>query len=178
MKKTIFASTLIAIVTLSACSKIRDLFPAFNTNIPPIEVTVPPSVAVGIETSFSNTVNFNLDSAIKAHTANVFGVDALTSVKVKNIKVEITNADALNDLSNFETLGFKFSSNTEANPAEIVTATIPNTPASVIDLPTDNCPELKTYLKGSALTFTATTKTRKVISKSLNALITVTLAIK
>lgn len=177
MKKTL-ALSLVVIVALTACTKIRDLFPAFNTEMPPVEVTVPPSVAIGIETSFSNTIKFNLDSAIKAHTANVFGVDALTSVKVKSIKVQILNSDAMNDLSNFETIGFKFSSNTEATPAQVVTATIPNTPASTIELPTDNCPELKTYLKGTELTFTATTKTRKVISKPLNTLITITLAIK
>lgn len=133
---------------------------------------------MGVESSSSNTISFNLDSIIKAYTENTFSIGNLSSVKVKDVTIFLVNADDLNNISNFETVSLSFFSNTNSTPAVVASAIIPNTPATSLNVPAVNSPELKEYLKGNQLTYTVTGKARKSTTKTLNATVSVTLCVK
>lgn len=181
MKKRILTLSLLSsffVIGFSSCDKIKDkLFPAFDTSINDVSVSIPVTLA-GAESSSSATVSFNLDSTIKSYTSNAFGVNNLSSVKVKDVNVFLDNADALNDISNFETVTLKFSSNTNTTPAVVVNAAIPNTAAADITIPATDSPELKDYLKGNQLTYTIAGKARRSTTKVLHATVAVTLSVK
>jgi hypothetical protein len=181
MKKTILALSLLSglcAASLTSCEKVKDsLFPAFDVEMNDVSVTIPITVE-GVERSTSSTVAFNLDSAIKAYTSNAFSISNLSSVKVKDVGVVLTNTDALNDLSNFETVSVKLSSNTVSTPAIIASAAVPDAPGTSLNIPITNPPELKEYLKGNQLTYTITGTARQTTTKPLNATVSVTLAIK
>jgi len=181
MKKRILTFSLLGslcIVALASCDKIKDkLFPAFDSEMAAVSVNIPITVQ-GVESSSSSTVSFNLDSTIKAYTVNSFGVDNLSSVKVKDIGIFLNNADDQNDVSNFETISLKFSSNTNTTPAVVASAVIPDAPAANLNIPATNSPELKEYLKGDKLTYFLSGRARRTTTKVLNATVLVTLSIK
>jgi hypothetical protein len=182
MKKSLFALSLLGtfcIASLTSCEKVKDsLFPPFETQISDVNVTIPITVQ-GEEASSSNTVSFDLDSTIKDYTENAFNIDNLNSVKVKDITVYLTDADAQNDVSNFESVQLKIASNTVNTPAVVANTTIPNTPANNLNIPAgENSPELKEYLKGNELSYTITSSTRRSTTKPLNAVVSVTLSLK
>lgn len=181
MRKTILALSLLGgfcAAGLTSCNKIKDsLFPAFTVQLDEVTTTIP-ILLEGVESSTSSTVSFNLDSTIKANTSNVFGVDDLSSVKVKDLTVSLNNSDALNDLSNFESASIGFSSNTVSTPAIVANTTIPDKPAATINIPASGGPELKEYLKGNQLTYTVTTLARRTTTKPLQAAVSVTLSVK
>lgn len=181
MKKTIRILSLLGLlcaVGFTSCNKIKDgLFPAFAVQTDEVTVNIPVMVAA-VESSTSSTVSFNLDSTIRVNTANTFGVDNVSSIKVKDITVFLTNSDALNDLSNFEKVRLLFSSNTVTTPAIVASADIPNSKATSINIPASNGPELKEYLKGNQLTHTVYLKARRTTTKPLNVAVSVTLSFK
>jgi hypothetical protein len=180
MKKTILTLSLFGLFTagLTSCEKVKDkLFPAFDTQMADVQVTIPITIQ-GAESTTNSTVAFNLDSTIKAYTANAFSISNLSSVKVKDIGVFLTDGNDLNNISNFENVTLKFSSNTNSTPAVIIDTPIPNVSVTDINLPVTNSPELKEYLKGNQLTYTVTGRARKTTTKVLHAVILVTLAVK
>jgi|SRR6476469_7020408 len=182
MKRRILTLSLLGAlcaVGFTSCDKIKDkLFPAFEVDVSDVAVTIPITVA-GVEANSSGNVAFNLDSAIKAHTENAFGINSLSSVKVKDITVTLVDADDLNNISNFETVAVKLATNTVSTPAVVASAAIPNTPATYINIPADaNTPELKDYLKGNQLTYTVSSMARKSTTAPLHAIVSLTLSVK
>lgn len=178
MKKSILAFCLICAISLISCDKVKDkLFPSFETEINGIHVTIPLALA-GTEISNSSTVLFNLDSAIRAETANTFGINNLGSVKVQDVGIFVSNADDLNDISNFKSVRVTLASNTNAKPVVVASANIADTPATSLNITATNSPELKDYLKGNQLTYTVMGDVRRTTTKNLNATLSITLAIK
>jgi hypothetical protein len=181
MKKTIRTLSLfggLCALGLTSCDKIKDsLFPAFDTQLGEVAFTIPVT-PIGIESSTSSTLSFDLDSTIKAYTENTFSISNLSSVKVKDLNVAITNSDNLNDVSNFETVTLRLSSNANPNVAVIVSTPIPNMPAMDVNIAVPDSPELKEYLMGDKLTYIISGKARKSTTKPLNATVSVTLSIK
>jgi hypothetical protein len=180
MKKSILALTLAGslAIGLLSCSKVKDtLFPAFESEIGAVSVTIPITVA-GTEASNSKTITFNLDSTIRAYTQNAFSISNLGSVKVKDLSIMLVNADDFNDVSNFESVLVKLASNTNTTPAVIASAAISDTPASSLNITPTNSPELKGYLAGNQLTYTLMADVRRTTTKPLQATVLVTLSIK
>ncbi len=165
-------------VSFAACNKIKsELFPSFDTDISEVTVTVP-ATAAGVEATASNTVSFNLDSAIKAYTRSTFSINNLSSVKVKDISIFVLNPDSENDASNFESISLKISSSTNSTPALVASAAIPNSYSTSVNIDAANGPELKEYLRGNNLTYAITGKTRRAVTKPLTLTVLVTLSIK
>jgi hypothetical protein len=180
MKKSILALTLAGSFAtgLFSCSKVKNtLFPAFESEIGAVSVTIPIAVA-GAEASSSKTITFKLDSTIKAYTQNAFSISNLGSVKVKDLSVMLVNADALNDVSNCDSVTVKLASNTNSTPAVIASVAIPDTPASSLNITPINSPELNGYLTGNQLTYTLMARVRRTATKPLQATVLVTLSIK
>lgn len=182
MKKLFITVSLIgALIGITSCNKIKDaLFPAIDVELPAFQFSIPaiPFVLNSEASLGSFTMKFNLDSIIRANTAGAFGAGAVSTVKVKQMVISIPNGDQLNNLANFESARFTFSSNTKTTPAEILSITFPDTySTSTTFTPTDS-PELKEYLSGSELTYTLYGKARRITTKSLTFNIQVTLSAK
>jgi hypothetical protein len=182
MKKiliTIFAA-FILLVEFSSCKKlVAAIFQGLDVNVPEVQVTIPTVIAVtSNEIPLGNfSFHFNLDSIVKANTAGVFGVNAVSSIKVKQISINITNADQLNNLSNFESARVTLQSNTNNTPTELFSMTFPDTYASSITITPTNSLELLAYLKGSDITYNIYGKMRRITSKPLNMVVSVTLRV-
>ena len=189
MKKVIVFALFAAVIagTLGSCKKVvSNLFKGFDAEIPEIVVTIPkPPLPPGIpppaeEISIGAfTQSFNLDSIIKANTAGAFGAGDVKSVKIKKMVFAIKNADADNNLANFQSARFEISSNSNTTPAPLASFTFPDAFADskTYDAP-ENAPELKSYLTGTQLTYYSYAKIRRYTTKAITLSIKVTITAK
>jgi hypothetical protein len=103
--RTVGFTCLLIIILSFSCKQLKEkLLPAFSVNIPDIKLTVPPLPVVTdkeIPVGALKT-HINMDSTIKANTAGTFGAESVHFVKVKKLEIKATNADAADNLSNFE----------------------------------------------------------------------------
>ncbi|MDE3212377.1 MAG: hypothetical protein KGM98_04020 [Bacteroidota bacterium] len=180
MKKMILLSAGVLLIGqgLSSCKKvIKTVFGGTDITVASFSVTVP---AVPVVTSYELEVgtysySFNLDSAVRASTAGLFGAGAVNSVKVKQVLIHISNSDSLNNLANFDSALVTLVSNTNNNPVNLFDLGFPDNPSSdYTETPTSG-PELISYLKGSTLTFTLYGMMRRPTTKALDLTITVTI---
>ncbi len=183
MKKIIisFILALAVFINLSSCKKIiGQIFPGLDVNVPEIQLTLPaiPIVPPNEMSLGAYAVRFNLDSIIKANTNNIFDIGVVSSVKVKDITVSLSNADNLNNLSNFEFARVTLSSNTRTNPVNVATLNFPDSNLSSITIPQTDSPELLDHLKGTEITYNLFGKLRRRTIKPLNMVVLVTVRVK
>lgn len=182
MKKLpILSFAVLCIVTVTSCSKIKEaLFPTINIDLPAFQFSVPAiPIVLNTEVSLGSfTMQFNLDSIIRANTAGAFGAGAVSTIKVKQMVISIPNGDQNNNLANFESARFTFSSNTRETPAELLAVAFPDTFSTSTTIMPANSPELKEYLNGTQLTYTLYGKARRTTNKPLTFNIVVTLSAK
>lgn len=174
---SIFASTIL-LAGFSSCKKlIAAVFGGTDVNVPEVQVTIPAVIAVtSNEISLGSfSFYFNLDSIVKANTAGVFGANAVNSIKVKQVKITITNADQFNNLANFQSARVTLQSNTNTTPAELFSVIFADTYASTYTYTPTNSPELLSYIKGSNISYTIYGKTRRTTNKPLTMVVAVTL---
>jgi soluble cytochrome b562 len=186
MKKTLLSVALFAttVMALTSCDEIaKELMQPFDVPVSNVTLTIPIVTNITAEGSLgSTTTSFNMDSAIKANTANAFSINAANSIKISAVTLNITNADATNNISNFESARVAFNTNknttqtTIGSKAILDNNTATNT-STTIDI--TNSPELKDYLNGSTtMTYTLFAKARRVTTHTLNAVINVTLHVE
>jgi hypothetical protein len=169
---------LVLITGLTACSKIvAAVFGGTDINVPTVEFTVPIILAVTAnEQSFgSSSQHMNIDSAVKANTAGVFGINVVNSIKIKQVKMVLVNGDALNNFSNFESVRITLGSDTQSTPIDIFAASFPDTNNSTYIFAPTSSPDLLPYLRGSWISYNIYGKNRRVTSKPLTLQVTVTL---
>lgn len=182
MKKIIIPilAAIVMVTGISSCKKvISTLFQGMDVNLPAVQVTIPSVIAV-TPSEFplgSFSMHFNLDSIVKASTAGVFGVNSVSSIKVKQISIIINNADQLNNLSNFESARITLQSNMDNNPAELFSITFPDSYATTFTTTPVNSPELLSYLKGSDIMYNVYGKMRRITTKPLSITIEVTIRV-
>lgn len=173
----VFSTFLIA---FTACSKIvAAVFGGTDVEVPAAEFTIPILFAVTPnELSMgSYSQHINLDSAVKANTAGVFGINVVKSIKVKQVNMVMQNPDALNNFSNFETVRVTLSSDTQNSPVELFAAGFPDTYSGTFLLTPTDTPELLPYLRGSWITYHIYGKNRRITSKPLTLQVNVTLRV-
>ena len=182
MKKVLISvSLLIFVIAGMSCNKIKDaIFPSIDVNLPAFQIRVPAiPIVLSSEASLGSfTINFNLDSIIRANTAGAFGAGAVSTIKVKKMVISVSNGDGANNLANFESARFTFSSNTKTTPAELVSITLTDTFATSYTAEPTSSPELKEYLTGTQLTYSLFGKARRTTSKPLNFSVAITLSAK
>ena len=186
MKNKLLAASIFAagLITLSSCDKIaNELMRPFDVPVSTLTVSIPIVAAINAEANLgSATTSFNLDSAIKANTANLFSINAVNSIKISAIAVTLQNTDAANNLSNFESARIAFNTNKNTTQTTIGSkAIVDNNSASNSSTTIDitNSPELKEYLNGSAtMTYTLYAKARRITTHSMPAVISVTLHVE
>lgn len=178
--KKLFISTCVLLTLLfafSSCKKIAALFGGTDVNAPQINVTIP---AVFFVTSNelslgSYSFYFNLDSAVRANTGGVFGQNAVNSIKIKQVNINVTNADQVNNLANFEKIRITLQSNSNTTPVELFAITFPDVYASTYSFSPTNNPELLSYLKGSTITYNIYGNMRRITTKPLDVSVDVLL---
>lgn len=178
---------IIATSAIFGCKKvIKKIFTGLDADVPEIVVTVPfvpvpPGFPVPTdEIAFpAYTQHFNLDSSIRAKTNNVFTADDVTSIKVKQIYFQISNADQQNNFSNFKSARITFSSNTNSTEAAILALDFPDEYADVQTYTAPaTTPELAPYLRGSELTYKVYGKLRRYTTKELKMAVQITLRVR
>ena len=176
MKRAFFSicAAILLLVTFSSCKKIvAAIFGGFDTtvdfqlSIPAIPVVSPFELPLG-----QYLYKFNLDSIVKSKTAGVFRATDVKSIKVKQFNINITNADQLNNVSNFQSVRVTIQSNTNNTPAELFSVTLPDTYASTFSTAGNNA-ELLSYLKGSDITYYMYGRNRRVTIKPLTIILSV-----
>jgi hypothetical protein len=179
MRKPIILLAAICIVaTMLSCKKIVSaIFNGTDINVPTLQLTIPVILAVTPNEislgSFSQQIN--VDSIIRANTEGVFGINAVSSIKLKQAAWSISNADALNNLANFESARVTLQSNSNNTPVEIISVIFPDAFATSYTYVPVSSPELLPYLNGNTLTYTMFGKVRRITNKPLNFLVQVTL---
>ena len=161
---------------------IDKIFTGTDVTPPSINVTIPavPQMAVNLGEIALGTYEqrLNIDSAIKANTGGAFGISSVSSIKVKQFTLTLTDSDANNNFSNFESARVMLTSNSQSTPVEIMNLNFPTTNISTITQSPTTTPELLPYVKGGQLTYNIYGKARKATSKSLNMIVTVVLRVK
>jgi hypothetical protein len=178
MKKLLitFFISLIIVIQYSSCKKIVEaIFSGLDVNIPTFQVTIPTIIGISPNEIALNTVShqFNLDSIIKANTGGAFSIKNVKAVKIKEVTITLTNADQLNNLSNFESTRLTIQSNSNGTPTELFAINFPDTFASSVTINPTNTPDILSYLNGSTITYTIYGKNRKVTTKPLNMAVSV-----
>ncbi len=188
MKKIIGLVLLVTVIAAGfvGCKKIiKALFPGFDVDVPEMVFTIPyvpvpagTPVIAGEQSLVSFTQHFNLDSIVKANTNGKFTGNDVTSVKLKQMTFTLDNPDTANNFANFKSARFTFSSNTQADAAQIASFTFPDvyTPTVSYTAP-DNTPELRGYLTGNQLTYHAYGELRRYTTKAITIRIDVTIRV-
>jgi hypothetical protein len=181
MKKLLTSGLIIfLLIQCTSCKKIiSSVFHGLDVDVPEVQVTLPSVIAVtSNEVSLGSfSYRLNLDSIIRANTAGVFGINAVSSIKVKQIRINLTNPDQLNNLSNFESLRLTIQSDVNNSAANLITVNFPDAYASSITVNPVNSPDILPYLKGSEITNNVYGKMRRVTNKPLNMTIAITLRV-
>jgi len=170
---------LLLLFTGFACKDVREkLLPSFTVNIPPIQLAIPPiplvlkqEIPVG-----ALKTPINLDSTIKARTANMFGADAVHSVKVSKVVLNINNADANNNLSNFQSARIRIFSDTSFT--DIAVITFPTIPADRLEVRPPQQVDISSYLKGKFLSYNLYWQNRKATTRRLKLNVTISLDVQ
>lgn len=169
-------SILLILATFSSCRKLATaIFGGFDTSVD-LQVSIIPIPLVSpIELPIGQFLyKFNLDSVVRSKTAGVYGAADVRSIKVKQFNINITNADQLNNISNFQSVRVTIQSNTNNTPAELFSTTFTDTYATSFTTSGNNV-ELLSYLKGSDITYTMYGKNRRITTIPLTITISVIL---
>lgn len=180
MKRTLpGAIVLTMLLSGCTCNQIKEkLLPAFNVNIPDINLTVPPLPHIAdkeVPVGALNT-HINMDSTVRAFTAGTFGAGAVHIVKVKKMVIKAVNADAKNNLSNFETARMRIYADTAST--DIAVIRFPSTYTDSITVIPAEPADISTYLRGSNLAYNLFWKNRKITGKFLKLNVKISLSVQ
>lgn len=183
MRKVLISilTVMVFVLASASCKKIiRNLFKGIDADVPKFTVTIPAvPFALPVEVPLGTySQPFNLDSTVRANTGGVYGSGDVSSVKIKQIVFNLPNADSMNNVANFESARFTFSSDVRTNTVTVASITFPDTYASTFTYTPVNSPELKPYLNGSKLYYNVFGKLRRATTKELPLSILVTLRVE
>ncbi|MCW3079242.1 hypothetical protein [Segetibacter sp.] len=161
------------------CNQIKEkLLPAFNVDIPDINLTVPPLPVVTDEEIPVGALktHINMDSTIKANTANTFGAGAVHFVRIKKMVIKALNADEETNLSNFETARMRIYADTAST--DITTINFPETYSDSITVTPSATPDISNYLRGTHLSYNLFWKNRKPTKKYLKLNVKISISVQ
>ena len=179
MKKATPALIVLMIIGSCTCNQIKEkLLPSFNVNIPAIDLTIPPLPIVADEEIPVGALktHINMDSTIKANTANTFGADAVHFVKVKKLVIRVLNADKNNNLSNFESARMRIYSDTASTDIAVIHFPTKYTDSLTVIPPSS--PDISNYLRGSNLAYNLFWKNRKITKKFLKLNVKISIGVQ
>jgi len=172
----LFAVVASVTLGLSSCEKLEDaLFKPFQSPLS-FDVTIPVISETNVEKQMGETVvRYNLDSVIRANTANVFGADIVGAMYIKEIGIQLQNSDAANDLGNFDYVKLSVASG-GGTPMVMGPFNIPATTTNAITLPAPPSINILPFFSGSNVTFKLSGKANTATTKALTARVSATIS--
>jgi hypothetical protein len=176
--------TAVSALALSSCvDKVvnKIAFAAFSTQKFTVDFVVPivQYAPLSIDSVATPGEAINLDSVVRAHTNNQFNVNDVTGVYVDKLSIDITNADAGNNLQNFEGVRLTLKSADDAvAPVEICNAQIPDQYADRLDLAVYDDRNLKPILASPGIIYLAGVSARRNTTKELTGKLTFSFDVK
>lgn len=151
MKKQSFlataALTCFALFALNSCTKLaKNLQYDLDMQTATVDIVLPPYADTAISVSGSQATNYNIDSFIKANTANVLGVSNITSAKIRSCVLTLTGATTALNFANFKSITGSFYTSANQTPYSVAIPLNPDVFATTLTLPVDTSRELKGYL--------------------------------
>lgn len=106
---------------LQSCNKLKDAIPAQDVSF---TASTDITIAAASDTTQQLTmgqasITYNIDSSIKAQTDNKLGYSNIQTVKLKNISLSLTDANANNNFANFTNATASFTSSANSSPYTI-----------------------------------------------------------
>lgn len=194
MKKLVLpvvVATLVICAVASCKKTVKAIFPGAESDLPEVVQTMPAIDSVKIGTTVISVPlhtpyslpriiqHFNLDSIVKVNTGNNFGAADITSVKVKSFRLKIVQyGDSANNLANFESASFNFSSSTKSDPIKVATVNFVDAFSLDKVISGDGTPELRPYLDGTELYYDISASLRRHTKKSIKISIIATVTMK
>jgi hypothetical protein len=175
MKKTFLFMAVMAIVaTLPSCDKAAALlFKPFESPLS-FDVNIAPTAAGTTTTLGTQTVAYNLNNEVSTATNGAFSGDFITQIYVNQIGITLSNTDATNNLSNFETVSLQVTSGT-STPVVLGPFTVPAGTTTTYTITATNSPNIRQYFSGANVTFALIGKTKTATTKTLAANVRATL---
>lgn len=189
MKKVIIALSTLAltstfVVSCSIKDKILDaVFTAFTAKVADYDVTVPAINNTTLyQTINDQTVQFDLDSAIKAETSDQFSLDNINTVTAEEIILTLNGSgseapDANNNFANFEKVKVTIYSNSNTTPISFEVTNNPDNYATTLSIPLDKTVNLKSYLTGKTFFYNVSAKARRETTHPLRVNVAVKMKI-
>jgi len=184
MRRKIVLCAVLAISTsliYSSCSKIAALIRAQAISFTATDLTfnIPVTTDTATVTSIgSGTFTYNIDSLIRAQTANQLGLANIDTFTLTSCTLTVQNPDDNNNVANFESAAGSFYTSANANPANM--GSISNNPdvyGTTLNVPVNASVNLTTYVSPSGVTtfnYSVTGKARRATTKVLNVAMHVT----
>lgn len=176
MRKLSFLSVLVLSITLLAsCDKVEKLlFQPFES---PLNFDVPIDVVdnTTAETVLGGTtVSYNLNEEIKAETDGKLDGSVVNAMYLREVAIDLSNADAENNLGNFEYVKLAVWTG-NSTPIVFGPFAITSTATNTATFTIPNSPNIKQFFTGSNVNFElrgkAHTATTKVLESNIGATI-------
>ena len=169
MKKTVLSFIAAAfIITLASCDKVAEaLFKPFDTSVS-FDVTINPTPAGTSGTLGSTVVNYDLNAEVSKATSGAFKGDFISQIYLSQIDVILSNTDATNNFSNFESVSLQVST-AGSTPTILGPYAVPANAVSSIQIGVSNSPNIRQYFSGANVSFSLLGKTKKAVTKQLAA---------
>lgn len=155
---------------LHSCNKLaNNLRYSLDMHTATADIVIPPYDNTLIMITGRQTVNYNIDSFIKANTANLLGVNNISSARIRSCELVLENpTDAIN-FANFESCSGYFFTDGNTDPFGVNIAENPDEYAGTLNLPVDTTAELKGYLtNASVFTYNLSGKLRRKTTDSIH----------
>lgn len=177
--------TVFAIFLSISCKKtVKAIFPGQDTPLPELQYTLDSiyAILIPVDTLIHLPIveqPFNLDSTVRSNTGNVFGAGDISSVRIKQIDLNvILGANANNNLSNFSTVSFNFYSSSNSTSINVASVNFNSSDYLSKVIPGDGTPELRPYLDGNKLYYDITLKLHKKLTHKMKFSIIATMTMK
>jgi len=180
MKNKLFLYTMLVVcssIMYSSCTKVQSLVKAATISWSGVNVTfeVPVVTDVSATTAIgTGSFTYNLDSMIKAQTANQLGLANIDEFMLSScvLTIDPADVDAANNFANFESADATLSTNINSTPATIGSVTNnPDTYAETLNIPVDKTTNLKSFISplgNTTFNYIVHAKGRRVTTKVLH----------
>ncbi len=176
-KKLVIFSAIFAASCFSftSCNKVASVINAITVDwtTTDVDFTIPLVTDVTAQHSIGGgSYSYNLDSLIKAKSANQLALANIDEVHLTKCVVTLHNSDATNNIANFESASATFSTSNKTDVADIGSVSIPDVQASSIEIPVNSSVNLRPYVAASGTTtfnYNVNGKARRVTTHELTA---------
>ncbi len=173
---TTLAFTCATMLSMNSCTKLgKNLQYDLDMQTASVDVIIPAYGDTTISVSGSQTVFFNIDSFIKANTANLMGVVNIKSAKIKSCVLTLVDPTPAINFANFKSCSGYFYTSADNTPFGVSIPSNPDVYAASLALPVDTAAELKGYLSnGNQFTYSLGGKLRRATNKEVHCTATFT----